>query len=571
MLGSVQVNLPSNYDFQALDQALGEFIFEAVPRSPPGAGVAQALARRAMHWTAALQRQCRIPVSECIYIGPAAKTPDKAIAYSVAIPCVAPQATTAVLKWVTTAVRAFLATGTVSPHDPEQAQQAFNKLQHALQRFAEPGQNRFYILQAAQDLDIPVRHVVPGVHCFGTGCCSRWLNSSITDQTSSIGVQIARDKVKTATVLRQAGLPAPIHVRVANAEQAVHVARKLGYPVVIKPADQEQGRGVAADLRDDANVTAAYRDARKWSKDILVEKHFDGIGHRLTIFHDRVIKVTKKTAGGVLGDGVRTVEELVEEARRNLPPRRTASTPDRLPLELDTEAVGMLEQQGLSRHGIPASDQYVGLRRRNNSTAGGTTTLLPLDTVHPDNLVLAVSAARALRLDLAGVDLLISDISKSWLETGALICEVNSQPQGGQKEMFKILGELMQGGYRVPVHLIVCPPELTPPPGPVIDGLMHDLQCNGLAMTSGVRVNQQRLTGEFKDGFTAARVLLNNQDTESALCWMTPQEIIQFGLPADCMDSVRLWGSTCWPAKEQAALEPMLKMLKPHASEIIHQ
>lgn len=50
------------------------------------------------------------------------------------------------------------------------------------------------------------------------------------------------------------------------------------------------------------------------------------------------------------------------------------------------------------------------------------------DEIHPDNALIAKRAALTLGLDIAGIDMILPDIEKSWIETGGGIIEVNASP-----------------------------------------------------------------------------------------------------------------------------------------------
>src|SRR5690606_6911017 len=115
--------------------------------------------------------------------------------------------------------------------------------------FSAPGVNTHSILAAAHDLDLPVWEYVPTIWGVGTGTRARLFSSTITDRTPAIGVKVARDKRGTALLLRRAGLPAPEHLQATSLEQALEHAQRLGYPVVIKPADLDQGKGITADIQ----------------------------------------------------------------------------------------------------------------------------------------------------------------------------------------------------------------------------------------------------------------------------------------------------------------------------------
>ncbi|MDP1534559.1 MAG: acetate--CoA ligase family protein, partial [Rubrivivax sp.] len=276
--------------------------------------------------------------------------------------------------------------------------------------------------------------------------------------TPVLGTRLARDKFRTAQVLRQLGLPGPTHARATSPQHAVQLARRIGYPVVIKPADRDQGQGVSADLQDDAAVLAAFAFAARCSEHILVEKHADGRDYRLTILNGRLIKTIVRRAAGVVGDGQHSIAELVEQLRSDPAHRRAGQLRGHAPLELDAQAHALLAQHAMASQTVPDRGRFVALRRRANVSAGGTPELV-VGGIHPDNQRLAERAALALQLDLAGVDLIMPDIGQSWLQTGALICEVKGQPQLGSSTTpgiyQQVLRELVSTPWRMPVVLVI--------------------------------------------------------------------------------------------------------------------
>lgn len=325
------------------------------------------------------------------------------------------------------------------------------------QPLAPRGVNSLRFLQAAHQLNIPWRHVANNVYQFGWGRRSRWLDSSFTDETSTISASLARDKMACAQVLRDAGLPVPRHQRVSSAEQAVKVAEALSYPVVVKPADLDGGRGVTAGVRDAQGVKNAFYAARSLSARVLIEQFVAGQDYRLQVFKGEVYWVVRRSPAGVLGDGVSTVKELVARTNAARDLRASSPTADPMqtqgyaPITLDEESLVWLAAQGLHPQAVPADGQAVRLRGAANVAQGGTREGVPLDQVHPDNVALVVRAVSALRLDLAGVDFLTPDIARSWKEVGGGICEVNAQPQMSEHLHVQLLPKLLPQGGRIPV------------------------------------------------------------------------------------------------------------------------
>lgn len=412
---------------------------------------------------------------------------------------------------------------------------------------APQGSNPLRFLAAAGELNIPWRHLAGNVFQFGQGARARWLDSSFTDATGSIAAKFARDKQMTATLLRQAGIPAPVHRIAANAEQAVALAERLGYPVVVKPAALDGGLGVAAGLDTAEEVREAFAAARKHAPHILVEKHFQGRDYRMIVFRDELIWAVERVPGGVTGDGRSTVRELL--ATLNADPRRGEGPHAPLKrLAFDAEAAKQLRKAGLGPDSVPAEGEFIRLRSVSNLASGGMPVAV-FDAVHPDNRVLAIRTAAALRLDLAGVDLLIPDIRRSWLETGAVVCEVNAQPTlGGQittAQLYtSILNGLLGGDGRIPV--VVCVGGGAGEYDPLAE-IAASLAGAGLTVgradPAGVSIGEVRVANGPSGSHDGALVLLLDRRVEAVLLRIDDASILSTGLPVDRFDVLVLAGT----------------------------
>jgi cyanophycin synthetase len=347
---------------------------------------------------------------------------------------------------------------------------AMERLRQRYQGVAPAGDNTLLFLQAAYDLDIPWHHIANNVYQFGWGRHGRWLDSSFTDRTSTISAALARDKVASAKVLRKAGLPVPWHRLVSTAEYAVQAAAALGYPVVVKPANLDGGQGVMVGLRTAEAVRSAFDAAARLSKRVLVEQFIEGSDFRFRVCNGEAHGVVFRHPASVIGDGTKTIKALIDQtnlARQTQPaPSDPTVESGRKSIEIDDEVIAWLEHQGLCLESIVPSGQRVRLRGAANASLGGTRQLVPMERAHPDNLLLAVNAAAALRLDVAGIDVLLPDITRSFKETGGAICEVNAKPQiTSGKGCHQVLRLLINQQGRIPIVLLTgksAHPELGP-------------------------------------------------------------------------------------------------------------
>jgi cyanophycin synthetase len=139
-------------------------------------------------------------------------------------------------------------------------------------------------------------------------------------------------------------------------------------------------------------------------------------------------------------------------------------------------------------------------------------------------------------LDIAGVDFITTDITRSWLETGALICEVNAIPQIGYNHGIEpMMLDLFKSGSRIPVHLAIVDDPL---PVSIAQELVTLYGADGLSTDQGLWLNGLQITAAWCDGYAAARSLIFNPEIASAVCVMTKADVVEHGLPLDRWDNI---------------------------------
>ncbi|MDZ3797735.1 MAG: cyanophycin synthetase [Xanthomonadales bacterium] len=307
------------------------------------------------------------------------------------------------------------------------------------------------LVRAAEERGIPwLRLNAQSLVQFGHGKFQQRIQATITGRTPYIAVELASDKEETNKILASLGLPVPRQHLVSSQSEALRAARRLDGPVVLKPYNGNHGRGITINITGEDEIRAAFDAAREHSRSVIVETFQVGDDHRLLVVNDTLVAATRRTPGHVVGDGARTIGELVEIVNQD--PRRGVGHEKVLTrLELDREAALMMERVGYTADSVPAAGETVYLRSTANLSTGGTATDVT-DIIHPDNRDMAVRAVRAIGLDVGGVDFITPNIAESYKSIGGAICEVNAAP-----------------GFRM--H--VAPSEGTPrdAAGPVIDML----------------------------------------------------------------------------------------------------
>lgn len=283
------------------------------------------------------------------------------------------------------------------------------------------------LVQAASERDIPwLRLNDYSLVQLGHGKYQKRIQATITSETRHIAVEIASDKEETNKILVDMGLPVPRQELVYSTRSAVRAAQRIGFPVVVKPLNANHGRGVSIGMEDEEQVAGAFEQAREHSRGVLVETFIEGFDHRMLVVNGELVAVAKRVPGYVTGDGSHTITELIELTNQD--PRRGIGHEKVLTrLEIDNQARRLIENAGYTEETVLAENERLYLRSTGNLSTGGEAIDLT-DAIHPENRMMAIRAARAIGLDVAGVDFLTPDITRSYKEVGGAICEINAAP-----------------------------------------------------------------------------------------------------------------------------------------------
>ena len=283
------------------------------------------------------------------------------------------------------------------------------------------------IVTAAVMRGIPYRRLTEGSMVqFGWGSRQRRIQAAETDNTSAISESIAQDKDLTKMLLDAAGVPVPTGHVVSSEQEAWEIAELIGLPVVVKPRDGNQGKGVAVNIETRAQLNAAYAVAADISRDVIVERYIPGHDFRMLVVGDRLIAAARRDPPNVIGDGIHTVRQLVELVNAD-PLRGDGHATSLTKIRFDEIAQATLGNQGLSADSIPDKGRRVLLRNNANLSTGGSATDVT-DEVHPELAARMVTAAHMVGLDIAGVDLVAETVHKPMEEQRAGIVEVNAAP-----------------------------------------------------------------------------------------------------------------------------------------------
>ena len=400
------------------------------------------------------------------------------------------------------------------------------------------------IVNAALARDIPIRRLTEGsMVMFGWGSKQRRIQAAEMDTTSAIGESIAQDKELTKKLLHAAGVPVPYGRTVEDEADAWQAAQDIGMPVVVKPKDGNQGKGVTVNVNSKEHLEQAFRTAKEFRDDVMVERYLPGHDFRLLVIGNKLIAAARRDPPQVVGDGVHTVRQLVDLV--NSDPRRGSGHSTSLTkIRFDDIALARLALQDLEADSVPGKGQRVILRNNANLSTGGTATDVT-DDVHPEVAARAVEAAQMIGLDICGVDVVCEGVLEPFDDRRGGVVEVNAAP-GLRMHIAPSYGKGRAVGEAI-VNTMFAPGENGRIPVVAVTGtngktttvrlIAHLLTASGLRTgmtnTDGVYIEGRQTDSGDCSGPRSARNVLLHPDVDAAVFESARGGILREGLAFD--------------------------------------
>lgn len=307
-------------------------------------------------------------------------------------------------------------------------------------REGQLGPSTAAIVEEAKSRGIPVTRI--GGESFvilGYGKSQRRIRAAMTQNTGCIAAELATDKSTTKELLAISGIPVPRGIVARTREEAAKGAKEVGFPVVVKPRDANQGKGVSLGLWSEAEVERAFDIARVFSSDVLVEEFISGKHYRMLVAGGKFLCAARRIPARVIGDGTSCVLELVERTNSD-PLRGDCHEKPLTKIKIDDVAKEVLAKQGFSLDYIAPKGTEVLLRENDNLSTGGEAWDVT-SRVCPENKRLAERVSKIIGLDIAGIDITTEDISIPVAESSGAVIEVNAAP-GLRMHLYPSRGEV---------------------------------------------------------------------------------------------------------------------------------
>jgi cyanophycin synthetase len=411
---------------------------------------------------------------------------------------------------------------------------------------SELGPTTKAITEAAARRGIPWRRIGEySLVQLGYGKHRRLIQAAMTERTSAVAVDIASDKELTKILLRDAGIEVPFGALARSEVEAIAALDIIGPPVVVKPYNMSQGKGVSLNLTTAADVARAYQIAKQYGTAVVVERQFMGRDYRALVINGKVVAASERVPAHVVGDGERTVAELVQDVNRR-PERGEDHERPLTRIAIDAAMMEFMKRRRLSLRHTPERGEVVFLRECANLSTGGTARDVT-DLIHPRVAAMCERAARVIGLDICGIDLILDDIAEPPGPDNGVI-EVNAAPglrmhvapsEGPSRDVgAAIIDMLYPDGStgRIPIISITGTNGKTTITRMVAHALSQNGMTVGMATTDGIYIDGELVIEGDTTGPISAQTVLSDPSVEIAALETARGGIIRGGLGYDWSD-----------------------------------
>ena len=420
-----------------------------------------------------------------------------------------------------------------SSSDLDKLKELFSKYDHGVSTKA--------IINEARKRGIPVSSVNDGdLVRLGYGKYQRCISATLFEDTSSIAVDNACNKSLTKELLDEATIPTPQGSVCLSVIEAIHLAKEIGYPLVVKPNDGNKGESVFTNLRDEKELESAFAQASEAGNEVIVERFIEGKDYRILVVGGKVVAVAERIPAHIIGDGQRTIEELIY-IENQVPLRGQGHEKPLTKIPIDDKTTEILKKQGLKLDDIADKNRFVKLRDNANLSTGSIA-IDCTDIIHPKNKEAAVLATEVIGLDIAGIDMIIPDISKPIDADYGAIVEVNAAPgirmhlnptKGESRNVAAAIIDMIYPAgvpFTLPIVAITGTNGKTTTTRLISQILRNSGYKVGTTTSDGIYLNDQCLQEGDTTGPRSAKRILNHSQVEAAVLEIARGGILREGL-----------------------------------------
>ncbi|GAA0744147.1 cyanophycin synthetase [Clostridium oceanicum] len=407
------------------------------------------------------------------------------------------------------------------------------------------GPSTLSIVEEASKKGIPVTRIGDNsMFQLGYGSFGKRIEATICESTSTIGADIACDKLLCKDILRDQCIPVAKGYKVNNYIDLLLKAEKIGYPLVLKPQYGNQGKGVFVKLKNQKDLIKAYKSLSVNFDDIIVEGFLKGNDYRICVVDNKIVAGAKRIPPYIIGDGLNTICSLIGKLNSDIN-RGEGHEKPLTKIKIDKELKDYIKKQGYSLSAVPLKGESVMLRQNANLSTGGVSVDCT-DEINEEIKDICLRASKAIGLNICGIDVCCEDITKPIGPRGGII-EVNAAPgirmhqypyKGKKRNVAKAIVDMMfkETNGRIPIISVTGTNGKTTTSRLISYIFKLCGKKVGYTTTGGVYVGDKCIEKGDTTGYDSATTVLTNKDVEVAVLELARGGIIRGGLPYDFSD-----------------------------------
>ncbi|MFV3012689.1 cyanophycin synthetase [Clostridium botulinum] len=409
----------------------------------------------------------------------------------------------------------------------------------------ELGPSTLSIIQEAKKRNIPVTKIgEDSMFQLGYGIKGKTIEATICNSTSAVSVDIACDKLLSKNILMDQCIPVAEGYKVKNYIDLLFKAEKLGYPVVLKPRFGNQGKGVVVNIKNQKELVNAYSIINKKFQDIMIEKYINGKDYRACVVDGKVVAVAQRIPPYIIGNGKSTIYELIKELNRD-ERRGDGHEKPLTKVKIDKDLKNNIYKEGYTLGYILPNGYKLELRHNANLSTGGVA-IDCTDLICNETREICERVAKAIGLNICGIDICCSDISKPLKENEGIM-EVNAAPgirmhqypyKGKSRNVAKAIVGMMFKEYdgNIPIISITGTNGKTTTTRLIAHILSISGKKVGMTTTGGIYINNKCINKGDTTGYYSAKTVLTNKEVDVAVLELARGGLIRSGLPYDLAD-----------------------------------
>lgn len=245
-----------------------------------------------------------------------------------------------------------------------------------------------------------------------------WLRGPRLSVANPVSLWIIKDKFLTKKALRNIDVPCPLGYPAKTVAEAIEIAKKIKFPVIIKPLKGEGGNAVFLNIDSPEKIKKFFKKVIQTSQQVLVEKQVFGKYYRITMVDHKVAGILETSGIHLEGDGKHSVKELIGDYSQS----------SAIKYKINKKTKDVLSFQGLSLSSVPPRKFSFIL---GFSGAEGGKWIDRTDSIAKKNTALLRKVTKNLDLKVVGIDLIAKNISLpiTSKRSPGYILEINGAPE----------------------------------------------------------------------------------------------------------------------------------------------